>query len=296
MSGPWPVQGPRGGVRRALVVGGGAAGLAAAVHLASSGVPVRLVCDVDPRRASSVRRTEGLSAPVDDRGRQALLEATLRLGGGLVAPAAAAALGEGAAAELGWLTALGVPWLRSPAGELERDLVPGCGQRLGCSAADATTQQVIFRLEAQLRRLARAPLTDALGRSVPAERLVVIDAGWRACDLVLDDDGTVVGVVARQLATGKLVGLRGDGVCLATGGYAGLIASRLPAITAVEPPCLIGPFEPAITQAPKQHVLPDPHHGQIDQPVAVDVERVGARDPGQIGCHARPWPARHRLE
>ena len=60
-----------------------------------------------------------------------------------------------------------------------------------------------------------------------------------------------------------------------------------PRVATVEPERLVGSLEPAVAEPAEDHVLADAQHGEIDEAVAVDVERVGAGDRGQIGDRRR---------
>ena len=54
-------------------------------------------------------------------------------------------------------------------------------------------------------------------------------------------------------------------------------------MTAVERPGLVRALEPAVAEAAQEDALADPQDRQVDLPVAVDVERIGAVDVGQVG-------------
>ena len=54
-------------------------------------------------------------------------------------------------------------------------------------------------------------------------------------------------------------------------------------VAAGQPPRLVGPLEAATAEAAESDVLAVPQDHEVDRPVAVDVERVGADDGGEIG-------------
>ena len=56
-----------------------------------------------------------------------------------------------------------------------------------------------------------------------------------------------------------------------------------PGVTGVERQGLVRPLEAAVADTPKEHAFADPQDRQVHLPVAVDVERIGAVDVGEIG-------------
>ena len=52
--------------------------------------------------------------------------------------------------------------------------------------------------------------------------------------------------------------------------------------TAVERPGLVRTFEPAAAETAQEHALACPQDGQVDLPVAVDIERIGTLDVRQV--------------
>ncbi len=64
-----------------------------------------------------------------------------------------------------------------------------------------------------------------------------------------------------------------------------------PGVASVEAPGLVGALEGAITKAAKQDVLAKPQDGQVDVPIRIDVQRIGADNLAQVGDGAG-----HRVE
>ena len=60
-----------------------------------------------------------------------------------------------------------------------------------------------------------------------------------------------------------------------------------PGAPPAEAPGLVRPLEAAVAAAAEEDVLPDPEDGEVDEPVAVDVERVGGSDVGEVGGGVR---------
>ena len=58
---------------------------------------------------------------------------------------------------------------------------------------------------------------------------------------------------------------------------------RRPRVAAVVAPCLVRTLEPAVAQAAEEHVLAVPQDGEIDPPVPVDVDGVGADHALEVG-------------
>ena len=66
-------------------------------------------------------------------------------------------------------------------------------------------------------------------------------------------------------------------------GLPGRAEGRRPGVTAVEAPALVGALERAVAEAAEEHVLSDAQDGEVEVPVPVDVERVGAGHVDEIG-------------
>jgi succinate dehydrogenase / fumarate reductase, flavoprotein subunit len=201
---------------RVIVVGGGVSGLAAARGLARAGVPVLLLSRCEPRRAPSVIDTDGFNAACSrgDSPEKHLAD-TLAASEGLGATAATSAMVKAAPALLEELLGLGVAFqpeaIESPGNSRPRTFY--CGSSTG--------QQLLYALDDALRVFGRMPVRDRF-RAATTEPLVERRIGWDMLRLVFDDDRRVVGVVAREVSTGVLKAFRGQAVCLATGGFAGL--------------------------------------------------------------------------
>ncbi len=60
-----------------------------------------------------------------------------------------------------------------------------------------------------------------------------------------------------------------------------------PRVAAVDAERLVGALEAAVAEAAQDDVLADPQDDEIGVAVAVDVERVGAGDGGQVGDRRR---------
>jgi succinate dehydrogenase/fumarate reductase flavoprotein subunit len=198
---------------RVLVLGEGIAGQAAAVALCERGVPVRALA-LEPAPASeSVANREGLDAALDDGDTPEQHAADLlALAGGAGNEAAILALCQAAPGIAQRLSALGVPFERNRDGAFRLLETRGSSRARTLSVSTLTACHVSRRLSARMRAF------EASGELVRA-------VGVELMRLVLDDSGTVIGVVTRDVVTGELSVHPANGVCLATGGFLGLHAA-----------------------------------------------------------------------
>jgi succinate dehydrogenase / fumarate reductase flavoprotein subunit len=216
----------RGKIRRAIVVGGGVAGMTAAVRLADAGVPVLLLSRNEERRAPSVIRQDGITACEREQDSRQHLAGTLAAGSYFAHQPPVAELVKRAPRIVEELCAIGVPFERAPDGRLYRRRCEGLPGRSTTCAGTLTGRHVVRALAEQLLGRASTDLRDSRGWLVPGERSVQRLIGWDLVDLVQDDRGAVIGVVAEELATGKVRAFAGDAVCLATGGAGALFAAH----------------------------------------------------------------------
>jgi succinate dehydrogenase / fumarate reductase flavoprotein subunit len=216
----------RGKIRRAIVVGGGVAGMSTAVRLADAGVPVLLLSRSEERRAPSVVRQDGITACEREAESRQHLARTLAAGSYFAHQPPVAELVRRAPGMVEELCAAGVPFGRGPDGGLFRRRGEGLPGRSTYCAGTVTGRHVVRALAEQVLRRADSDLRDSRGLLVPGERLVDRLLGWDLIDLVEDDRGGVIGVVAEELATGKIKAFAGDAVCLATGGTGALFGAH----------------------------------------------------------------------
>ena len=183
-----------------LVVGGGIAGLRAALAASSGGASVAVVSRAHPTRSYSVAIQDGLNAallPGDTW--EAHAADTSAWGDGLCVPEVVDAVCQGAPDLVRELDQLGVPFNRN-------------GSELAC-------------LQLRGARTARAAFVEDMSGLVLTQTLYeqTVRAGitfyeeWTATSLAVQD-GTCTGVAALELATGVLQMLSGKAVVLATGG------------------------------------------------------------------------------
>ncbi|MCC6902155.1 MAG: FAD-dependent oxidoreductase [Polyangiaceae bacterium] len=196
-------------VTPAVVIGEGIAGQATALALLAASVPVVLLAREPAAHAESTHRHDGIDAALaedDSPGRH--LDDLVAAAGEPARPFLEP-FTEAAPALVEWLERLDIPFERTRRGKLSLSKLAGSTRARSVHAGSATARHVSRRLGALLDK---HEATGAL------ERL----SGWTLIDLVLDDSGVARGVVAQCFATGELRAIAADGLCLATGGHAGV--------------------------------------------------------------------------
>ena len=187
---------------RVVVVGTGAAGLSALLHLAAAGVDCIAVTRGEPTDSATAWAQGGLAAVWDSADSLAShVEDTLMAGAGLCDPAAVADLVASAPGAIRRLAALGAEFDRGPGGGYSLHLEGGHSHRRILHADDATG--------AEVERALWAALSGALGRVDVLEHT-------RLVDVLTDADGAACGV--RVLGDDGVGEVLADAVVLATGG------------------------------------------------------------------------------
>ncbi|MGJ3508478.1 L-aspartate oxidase [Enemella sp. A6] len=194
-----------------VIVGSGAAGLAAAIHLASARVPTVLITRAGIRDSATDRAQGGLAAmwAADDSAALHIAD-TLTAGAGLCEPDTVRDLVAAAPEALRRLIELGAEFDRDASDNDQHDydlhLEGGHQRRRILHAGDSSGAEVMRTL---IGALARA-------RSVP-DATVTVREDVRALDVLTDSDGATRGV--RVLADDGSIGdLVAPAVVLATGG------------------------------------------------------------------------------
>ncbi|MGN8024789.1 L-aspartate oxidase [Microbacterium sp. 22242] len=189
------------GGRRVIVIGGGIAGLTAALHAHEAGHRVEVVVKDalgDGATALAQGGIAGVYGPGDSAAAHA--EDTLAAGSGLSDPAVVQVLVDDAPERIAELIARGVPFDRDDAGRLLRGLEAAhAAARIAHAGGDATGAAISAALSARVRE-AEIPVR---------EHTALID-------LLVDGRGAARG--ARLLARGRIEDVPADAVILATGG------------------------------------------------------------------------------
>lgn len=182
-----------------LVVGGGIAGLRAAVAAKGAGASVALITQSHPTRSYSVTVQDGINAPASADGRESHISETLAAGAGLNVASVVESVCSEAAGLVEELDRMGVPFNRVGS-VIDRASVSGSGDSRAAFVNDITGLAVTQTLWEQ-----------AIGAGVD------IFEEWIVLSLVIEN-GECAGVVALQLATGEVEPFRAKGIVLATGG------------------------------------------------------------------------------
>ena len=182
-----------------LVVGGGIAGLRAAVAAKGAGSSVALLTQSHPARSYSVTVQDGINAPESAESRDSHISETLAAGAGLNVSAVVNNICREAPSLIEELDRMGVPFNRVGS-VIDRASVSGGGQPRAAYVNDITGLAVTQTLYEQ-----------AIGAGVDFYE------EWIGLSLIIDAD-ECIGVVALELATGEVQAFDAKAVVLATGG------------------------------------------------------------------------------
>lgn len=222
------VRSEGGKVRRVAVVGGGVAGLMAALELAMARVPVDLISVVPVRRSHSVLARGGMLAGPDphdpEEDVQRLFQELVAAGGFLAHQPPVLGMLEAAPGLAELFDRMGVPFHRTPEGLLDRRALNGSRAPRAVFSGATTGQQVLYALDEQLRRLSLEPVIDDRGLRLVGEGLVRKLEYWDFLRIVTDDAGHCVGLVAQDVRSMAIKAFPYDAVLLATGGPGGVFA------------------------------------------------------------------------
>jgi succinate dehydrogenase / fumarate reductase, flavoprotein subunit len=211
-----------GKVRRVIVVGGGLAGLMTVIKLCEAGVPVDVFSLVPVKRSHSVCAQGGINASVNTKGEgdspAVHLEETVYGGDFLANQAPVKGMADAAPGIIFMLDRMGVPFNRTPEGLLDFRRFGGTLFHRTAFAGATTGQQLLYALDEQVRRYETIDVEDDKGIVIPGEKMVRKFEFWDFLQLIQDDNGRAVGIVAQDLKSMQIESFPGDAVCLATGG------------------------------------------------------------------------------
>ncbi|NOT35633.1 MAG: succinate dehydrogenase flavoprotein subunit [Candidatus Eisenbacteria bacterium] len=201
---------------RIAVVGGGLAGLMAAIRIAEAGVAVDLFSVVPVKRSHSVCAQGGINGAVNVKGENDSPEIhffdSVKGGDFLAHQPPVKAMCYAAPGIIYLLDRMGVTFNRTPEGFLDFRRFGGTLHHRTAFAGATTGQQMLYALDEQVRRYEVAGLVTKY-------------ESWEFLGLVKDDGGRCVGTVALDLRSMKPRAFRADAVILATGGP-GLLFGR----------------------------------------------------------------------
>jgi succinate dehydrogenase / fumarate reductase flavoprotein subunit len=190
-----------------LVIGGGAAGLRAAIAAKRAGASVALISKTHPLRSNSGLAQGGINAPLGkDDSPESFTQDTLAAGDGLCERSVVQSFAQEAAKEVLWLEQMGVPFNRDKDGRIDRRRFGSNSRSRSCYTDDRTGHIVLNVLYEQFQRL-----------QIPAFE------EWFMTSLVADG-GECAGVIALGFRSGKLDSFAPRAVILATGGFSRMYA------------------------------------------------------------------------
>ncbi len=223
------VKAKDGSVRRAIVVGGGLGGLMTVIKLCEAGIPVDIISLVPVKRSHSVCAQGGINASVNLKGEGDSPDIhraeTLKGGDFLANQPPVQGMAEAAPGIVLMLDRMGVPFNRTPEGNLDFRRFGGTLFHRTAYAGATTGQQLLYALDEQVRRYETHDVLDDNGITIHGEKMVRKFEFWDVSDLIIDDEGVVRGVIAQDLKTSEIRAFRGDAVCFATGGV-GMVFGR----------------------------------------------------------------------
>src|SRR5882672_4766145 len=191
------------------IVGGGLAGLAAAMRIAEAGHAVDLFSVVPVKRSHSVCAQGGINGAVNTKGEGDStwehFDDTVYGGDFLANQPPAKAMCEMAPSIIFLFDRMGVPFSRTKEGLLDFRRFGGTKHHRTAFAGASTGQQLLYALDEQVRR------HEAAGKVRKFEH-------WEMMSLVLDEAQVCRGLVAMNLQTLELKAFPADAVIVATGG------------------------------------------------------------------------------
>ena len=202
----------------AVVVGAGGSGLRAALHLSEANLKVAVLSKVFPTRSHTVAAQGGVAASLGNDGEDNWhwhMFDTVKGSDYLGDQDAIEFMCRKANEVVYELEHFGMPFDRTPDGRIYQRPFGGMTRNYGegpvkraCAAADRTGHAMLHTL---------------YQRNVRARTQFFVE--WMALDLVRDQDGDVLGVVAMEMETGEVMILQAKATLLATGGAGRIYAA-----------------------------------------------------------------------
>ena len=191
------------------IVGGGLAGLAAAMRIAEAGHDVDLISVVPVKRSHSVCAQGGINGAVNTKGEgdspAKHLDDTVYGGDFLANQPPVKRMCDMAPEIIYLFDRMGVPFSRTKEGLLDFRRFGGTLHHRTAFSGASTGQQLLYALDEQVRKW------EVAGKVNKYE-------GWEMLSLVLDDHQVCRGLVAMNLQTLELKAFQADAVIMATGG------------------------------------------------------------------------------
>jgi succinate dehydrogenase / fumarate reductase flavoprotein subunit len=194
---------------KVIVVGGGLAGLMAAIRVAESGAACEVFSIVPVRRSHSVCAQGGINAAKNTKGEGDStwkhFDDTVYGGDFLANQPPVKAMCDAAPAIVDLLDRMGVMFNRTPEGLLDFRRFGGTLYNRTAFAGATTGQQMLYALDEQVRRL------ESEGKIQKYE-------GWTFLSAVIDDAGVARGICAMDLKTMEVRTFPADAAIFCTGG------------------------------------------------------------------------------
>lgn len=195
--------------KKIIVVGGGLAGLSAAMKLAEKGCKVQIISVTKVKRSHSCCAQGGINAAVNSKGEEdsTIIHAydTIKGGDFLANQPPVLEMCLAAPSIIYMMERFGCPFNRTPEGNLDFRRFGGTLYNRTAFCGASTGQQLLYALDEQVRRY------EALGRVEKFENHEFLR-------LVQDGEGVTRGVVLMDLFNLRLQVLKADAVVIATGG------------------------------------------------------------------------------
>lgn len=195
--------------KEVIVIGGGLAGLSAAMKLAENGCHVKIVSVTKVKRSHSVCAQGGINAAINSMGEEdsPLIHAydTIKGGDFLANQPAVLEMCLAAPAIIRMMDRFGCPFNRTPEGNLDFRRFGGTLYNRTAFCGTSTGQQLLYSLDEQVRRYEVKGLIEKF-------------ENHEFMRLVIDDQGITRGIVYMDLFNMKLEVFQADAVVVATGG------------------------------------------------------------------------------
>lgn len=192
-----------------IVVGGGLAGLMAAIRAVENGARVKIFSLVPPKRSHSACAQGGINGAINTLGQgdspTLHFEDTIYGGDFLANQSIVKNFCDDAPGIIHMLDRMGVMFNRTPEGMIDLRRAGGTKNNRVAFAGGTTGQQMLYALDEQVRRL-------------QDKGLVEVFFPWDFMSAVIDDNGVCRGAVFQDLTTMEIKAFSADAVIMATGG------------------------------------------------------------------------------